>query len=449
MRTELFKSEGARWAAWFALVFLGLAAALLAAALWIVEDTQTAALRAANQADLETIENGFRDEGLAEALEVTRQRLGSPAGRPAPPEVSILIEATAAAGVPPKKLAGNLPAFAPRTGEFMLAGSRILGRGMHLADGTYAFVGRDTGGIAAARQRMVRAFSAIIGGAMLLAAGGGIFLRFQVMRRIEAITRTCEGIIAGRFDERIPLRGRHDDLERLSIAINEMLNRISVLLDNLRQVSSDVAHDLRTPLTRLRNRLEEARFKSVDIDDYAAAVSRAIGDTDQVLSIFSALLRISQIEAGTRAATFAEVSLSALLERVVEMYRPVAEDHDHRLSARIEPAVGIHGDAELLTQMFANLIENAIAHTPDHTTIRIELQARPDAVVAAVADDGPGIPAAERGKVLRRFYRLSGSRTTAGHGLGLSLVAAIATLHHAKLVLEDAGPGLRVTASFA
>ncbi|MDB6086713.1 MAG: hypothetical protein JWN43_4594, partial [Gammaproteobacteria bacterium] len=191
-----------------------------------------------------------------------------------------------------------------------------------------------------------------------------------------------------------------------------------------------------------------ARMEAVTAADYAAAVARAIDDTDQVLAMFSALLRISQVEAGTRMATFAELSLTELLENLVEMYRPVAEDHDHVLSAGIQAGVSIRGDAELLTQMFSNLIENAIRHTPTHTRIRVELQRSADAIVASVIDDGPGIPAHEHTTVLRRFYRLSGSRSTAGHGLGLALVAAIANLHQATLRLSDGNPGLCVSASF-
>ena len=433
-------------AALFAALFLGLAAGLIAAVLWIVKDTQTSSLVLANDADIATIENGFRAEGIDEAVEVTKQQLGSSnSARALSPGAYILLEDRAHG-----KRFGNLEGFAPRLGlvELNSAGSRILGRGVFLAPDAYLFVGRDTAEIAATRVRIVKAFGWVIAGSMLCAGAGGTLLRVQLMRRVDAITHTCEGIIAGRFNERIPISSRGDELERLSVAINEMLNRISALLDNLRQVSSDVAHDLRTPLTRLRNRLEAARGGAVTTVDYAAAVARAIDDTDQVLAMFSALLRISQIEAGTRVATFAQLSLSNLLENAVDMYRPVAEDHQHVLSASIQPEVRIRGDAELLTQLFSNLIENAINHTPLHTHIRVALQSSEDAVVASVSDDGPGIPAHEHTKVLRRFYRLSGGRSTSGHGLGLALVAAIANLHQATLRMTDAKPGLCVSANF-
>jgi signal transduction histidine kinase len=178
------------------------------------------------------------------------------------------------------------------------------------------------------------------------------------------------------------------------------------------------------------------------------AVSRAITDTDHLLSIFSALLRISQVEAGTRAQSFSPVCASELLERIYQLYLPVAEDCHHSLSRSLADDIHVRGDEELLTQMFSNLIENALHHTPAATPIRLTLDVIDGGPVAAVIDGGPGIPIDEREKVLRRFYRLSSSRSTEGHGLGLSLVAAVAELHGARLELGDAEPGLRVNVVF-
>jgi signal transduction histidine kinase len=460
-QTSIRNSESFRLAVLFAGLFLLLAAALLSAVLWIVDDTQTAELSRANDADIALVANGFRDEGVNEATEVVKQRLGSSAFTAgSSPGAFIVIEDQAG-----KKLAGNLSAFAPRLGVFALPLSpaprdaasgaaeacrdrSILGRGVDIAPGIYLFVGRDTAPLAATRARILQAFVGIAAAAIVFGVLGGALLRSQFMRRVNAITRTCEGIIAGRFSERIPLRGRGDEWDRLASAINEMLNRISALLDNLRQVSSDVAHDLRTPLSRLRNRLDDARLEAVTVADYSAAVARAIEDTDQLLSMFSALLRISQVEAGTRMAAFVPLSLTGLLESLYEMYRPVAEDHRQTLESNIQQGVQIRGDGELLTQMFSNLIENAIRHTPAQTSIRVALRASKESIVASISDNGPGIPLQEHEKVLRRFYRLSGGRSAPGHGLGLALVAAIAQLHQATLVLQDAEPGLCVCAKF-
>jgi signal transduction histidine kinase len=421
---------------------------LLGVVYWIVNDTQTAALVGAIDADISTVKNGYRGEGLPEAIEVVNQRLG--AGKYSGEDLPggyILIRDEATG-----KFEGNLQLEQFKLGLFSVRAPRsqkrrsmvtVLGRGVYIADGIYLFVGRDTSQIVKTRVKIVKAFAWIEAVSILIAGLGGIFFSVQFMRRIDAITRTCQSIIAGKFNDRIPLRGSGDELDRLSVAINNMLDRISTLLDNLRQVSSDVAHDLRTPLTHLRNRLEEARQKSVTTDDYAAVVARAIGDTDHLLDIFSALLRISQIESGSRLAAFSALSLTDLLEKIHEMYGPVAEDEQHVLLQDIQKDVRIRGDGELLTQMFSNLIENAIRHTPSGTRILIRLRVSGSTVAASVEDDGPGIPLGEYDKVFRRFYRLTSSRSTPGYGLGLALVAAIANLHNAKIELSDNLPGLR------
>lgn len=451
--TRVLKTESFRSAALFATLFLILSWVLLGVVYWIVNDTQTAALVGAIDADINTIKNGYRGEGLPEAIEVVHQRLGAGKYSGADLPGGYILIRDAASG----EVEGNLQLGEFKQGLFSVPAPRrqkhrsttVLGRGVYIADGIYLFVGRDTGQIAATRVRILKAFAWIEGVAVVLAGLGGIFFSLQFMRRIDAITLTCQAIIAGKFSDRIPLRGSGDELDSLSAAINDMLDRISTLLDNLRQVSSDVAHDLRTPLTHLRNRLEEARQKSVTADDYAAMVSRAIDDTDHLLVIFSALLRISQIESGSRLAAFSALSLTDLLEKIYEMYAPVAEDERHALLHDIQRDVWIRGDAELLTQMFSNLIENAIRHTPSGTRILIRLRVSGDAVVASVEDDGPGIPAGEHAKVFRRFYRLTSSRSTPGCGLGLAMVAAIASLHNARIELVDNHPGLRCAITVA
>ena len=450
---RVFKTESFRSAALFATLFLLLSLVLLGAVYWIVDDTQTAALIGAVDADINTIRNGYSGEGLPEAIEVVQQRLGSGAyaGTDLPGGyILIRDEATG-------KFAGNLQPIATRLGLFSFSVPRakrpesrvkVLGRGVYIARGIYLFVGRDTSQIAATRVRILEAFAWIEAAAVILAGLGGIFFSVRFTRRIDAITRTCRAIIAGKFNDRMPLRGSGDELDGLSATLNDMLDRISALLDNLRQVSSDVAHDLRTPLTHLRNRLEEARQKSATADEYAAVVTHAIEDTDRLLVIFAALLRISQIESGSRLAAFSTLSLSDLLEKVYEMYRPVAEDAHQMLVRDLQKEVQIRGDGELLTQMFSNLIENAIRHAPADTRIMIRLSVPDGTPTASVEDNGPGIPAAEYDKVFRRFYRLTSSRSTPGNGLGLALVAAIANLHNARIELSDSRPGLCFRISF-
>ena len=456
-QTRVLKAESFRLAAIFALLFLALTGALMVAVLWIVDGAQRGTLIAANEADVATVENGFRDEGINEAVEVVRQRLGTP--EPAQPhrhslvpEAYMAIESSAGG-----TLVGNISAVECQPGVFTLelplSNGRhhrqpILGRCADLGSGVSLFVGRDMGALSMTRERIVHAFVWIAVGTCAVAILAGLFLGKRFMARVDAITETCERVIAGRLNERIPLRQRGDEWDRLAQAINEMLDRISALLENLQQVSSDVAHDLRTPLTRLRNRLEDARARSGSMEDYSTAMARAIEDTDQVLSIFGALLRISQVESGSRIQTFAPVCLTDLLEKIYQLYLPVAEDCRHQLSRHLQERVYIQGDEELLTQMASNLVENSIRHAPKGANIRLELASVNGTSVASVIDDGPGVPPGERDKVLRRFYRVSTSRSTEGHGLGLSLVAAIVQLHGARLELCDANPGFKVSMEF-
>jgi signal transduction histidine kinase len=450
--SRIFHTESFRLSALFAILFLGLAGLLMTATYWIVRQTQTAALVDAIDADISTIRNGFREEGLPEAEEIVRQLLGAPDySRASAPGGYILLQDRTRG-----KIAGNLPAMPNRLGLVSMPGRRrhgelgaMLGRGEFLTADVYLFVARDAASMGTTRARILRAYALITGAALLLAILGGVFFSVQFLRRIDAITVTCNAIVAGRFHDRIALRGSDDELDRLGRAINSMLDRIAALLDNLRQMSSDVAHDLRTPLTHLRQRLENASRKSTTLDDYSAAVGHAIADADELLTMFSALLRISQIEAGSRLAAFSTVSLSDLLQRVTDMLRPVAEDHGQTLDCDLAPEVSVRGDAELLVQLFVNLVENSVRHTPPGSHIRIGLREDGGQAVATVADTGPGIAAGEHDKVFQRFYRGAASRTTPGNGLGLALVAAIANLHQAKVELADNVPGLRVSVSLA
>ena len=443
---RILRAQSVRLAALFTALFLALALALLLTVLWMVDRAERAALRAADGADIAAIANGYRDEGVSEAAEVVRQLLGTAVYQRAhPPTVHIALIDRVHGPV-----AGNFTVPEPRVGSWDLraASGVVLGVGAELAPDLYVFVGRDAAAVAATRARILAAGLWIVGGALLAAVAAGVLFGLRVMRRVDAITRTCEAIVSGHFAERIAPAGGGDEWDRLAAAINQMLDRIATLVDDLRQVSSDVAHDLRTPLARLRARLEDARRAAASQADYAAAVTAAVADVDQILAMFAAVLRISQIEAGGRAAHFAPLRLSEVLGHLVEMYRPVAEDAGQALGAQFGEEALVEGDAELLTQMFSNLIENAIRHTPRGTHIRIGLRRSAGTMLVTVSDDGPGIPAEERAKVVKRFYRMATGRTAPGHGLGLALAAAIAGLHRAPLRLEDARPGLCVGAAF-
>ncbi|MGH8621322.1 MAG: sensor histidine kinase [Burkholderiales bacterium] len=362
-----------------------------------------------------------------------------------------------------KRIAGNLPPMKPLEGERVLPVSYLLADrssksddpadaypvvalGRQLRNGGFLLIGESRYRAVKAREAIVRAFAWGIAITVLLAAGGGAALGIGFLRRIEEINRTTRSIMDGDLGKRVPTSGGGDEMDQLAVNLNAMLDRIQALMESLKRVSDDIAHDLRTPLSRLRHRLEAARGRTAPGGDLV--IEQSIADVDAILEAFSALLRISQIEAGARRAAFSDVSLERIVSTVSEAYAPVAEDRSQRLKTVLASVPPVHGDRELLTQMVANLIENPIRHCPSEVDITVGLAQENGSPVLRVADTGPGIPAPEREKVFRRFYRLEASRTTPGSGLGLALVKAVADLHGAAVELADNNPGLRVTVRF-
>lgn len=284
----------------------------------------------------------------------------------------------------------------------------------------------------------------------LLAAGSAFYLARRARQKIDLFATALSKVSRGEIAERVPLSGSQDDLDHVAAQINGALAHLQKLIENVNQASSDIAHDLKKPIGRLRRRLEEALGSSESEAAIRPRVEAAIGELDSIVETFEALLRITQIEAGARRSRFCPVDLAGVLADIAEIYEPVAEEAQDSLRSRVAavgPAVVV-GDRELLTQLFANLIENAIRHSPPATRITLALEPREARYVAVVADTGPGIPEHEHENVFRRLYRLERERSTPGSGLGLSLVAAIAELHRARVVLSDNAPGLRVEVSF-
>jgi signal transduction histidine kinase len=281
----------------------------------------------------------------------------------------------------------------------------------------------------------------------LALAGGAVFSR-GALRRIETINAAFREITAGNLSRRVPARGTRDELDQLAININQMLDQVELLLSNLQQVTNDIAHDLRTPLGRLRQGLEATRLKQPDIAEYQATIDHAIDQSDKILETFAALLRIAQIESRVRRSKFNAVDLSDVSNTVIEALDAVIEDAGQSLVTEIARNVHVQGDKDLITQLFVNLVANATHHCSTGTEISVILKKDPEPILI-VSDTGLGIAENEREAVLRRFYRLEKSRTTSGSGLGLALVKAIADLHGANLTLSDNGPGLRVTIRFS
>ena len=308
-------------------------------------------------------------------------------------------------------------------------------------------VGDDLDRVEALDGVVLRGFAAALFGVILLGAAGGYGLSRDLQRRFAAISGVAEAIIDGDLARRVPVGGAGDDLDRLAATFNRMLDRIGQLMDSLRQVSNDIAHDLRTPLTRLRQRLE-AGLRCVDAQGRGEAMEAALVDLDAILETFAALLRISEIEGGARRAAFRRLDLTATARLVAESFAPSAEEGGRTLVLVADGPVMVEGDAELLAQLLVNLVENGLRHTPAGSAIRVIASMTEAGPVLSVIDDGPGVAAAEHERLFDRFYRLERSRSTPGSGLGLSLVAAIAKLHGARVALHDAEPGLEARVTF-
>lgn len=280
---------------------------------------------------------------------------------------------------------------------------------------------------------------------------GGVLLSRMLLARIETINRTSREIMAGDLARRIPESGVGDEFDDLSRNLNDMLDRIESLITGVKQVSDNIAHDLRSPLARLRSRLEVALIETRDVEGYREIVKDTIEETDHLLATFKALLSIAEAEAGAAKERFEVVELDGLLEDVAELYAPLVEEAGLRLDWEAdamptdkEARRHVLGDRDLMFQALANLIDNAIKYGASGGVITLSMRATAETVRVAVSDRGPGIPEADQPKVLERFHRLEPSRTTKGSGLGLSLVVAVARLHGGELLLEDNEPGLSV-----
>lgn len=278
--------------------------------------------------------------------------------------------------------------------------------------------------------------------------GGAAVLAYHMRRRISALSRTAHAIGHGELSRRLPVSPRMDEIDVLSSEVNVALARLEASVTALKQVTTDIAHDLKTPIGRTFLVLDDA-LQAETVEDLKSAVEVALGELRAIADTFDALLRIAQIESRSRTAQFSAVDLGALVREIFEVYEVIASDEGYTLQLRQTDAnYPIDGDPDLIRQMLANLLANAMRHTPVGSTIIVNLARRTDLICLTVSDNGPGIPEEERVRVFDRFYRLEKSRTTAGSGLGLSLVKAIADLHGAKVALYDNTPGLSVVVAF-
>jgi len=386
----------------------------------------------------------FRVEGLIGVSEAVQERdrtpgaldygLEDPDGRPIAGRLAGRSAATGWSTLTLREAGGDL--------EKIRVHATTLNRGYRL------LVGGDDESIEAVDDLLVRRFTLATVGVVLIGLVGGYGLARGMGRRIAAITDAAEAIIDGDLSRRVPGGRSDDDLDRLAATFNRMLDRIAALMDSLRQVSSDIAHDLRTPLTRLRGRLEANLGGAAGAAEHTAAIEGALADLDAILATFAALLRIAQIEGGARRSAFQAIDLAAIARTVVDAFAPSAEDAGQRLELEGQDSVVIEGDRELITQMLVNLVENSLRHAGPRARVKVRCAVQRGRPVLAVVDDGPGVPDTERERLFDRFHRLEASRSTPGSGLGLSMVAAVAKLHGAEVSLHDAAPGLDVRVTF-
>ncbi len=348
-------------------------------------------------------------------------------------------------------LAGNVSAVGIRTPADRLTDVQVIRYGRlstsrilshRLQDGALLVVGRDLQDVIAIEQLVLRALMIGAAVALVLAIGGALLFRRVLERRVAAIRRTAHEIESGDLSRRIPIDDAVDEFTRLNHDINRMLDRIQQLMDGVRDVSNAIAHDLRTPLARIRSQLDEALRRGAGRDALRDAARVSIESIDELISVFDKLLQIAEAESGVRLRSFGPVALKEIVTNVVELYDATAEANGVALVTDLDHEAVALGDRDLLARAMANLLDNALKYASADATIRVCTRHDRGSVAIVVADNGPGIAPNERQKVLQRFYRLDRSRSLPGNGLGLPIVAAIARLHDGRLVLEDAMPGL-------
>lgn len=312
-------------------------------------------------------------------------------------------------------------------------------------------VGRDLGEPEQFRRVMRRALVAALGMMGLGALVIWYFVGRRALKRIDSVSEASRSIMGGDLSRRLPVTGAGDEFDRLSENLNAMLDRIAALNDGLKQVSANIAHDLKTPLTRLRNRAEAALNANADPAATREALERTIVESDQLIRTFNAILMISRLEAGSSAESISQVDLAAIVADVVELYEPLAEEEGVALTAKIKEAATVQGNRELIGQALSNIIDNAIKYSAGATespTVTVSLVREAKAVRLVVTDNGPGIPAEDRERATERFVRLEASRSQPGSGLGLSLAKAVMTFHGGRLELSGNGQGLSVAMIF-
>lgn len=437
-RTTVFKLSLA-----YLLVFGVGAAFVLGGVAWNVNALLDEQIGQTVDAEIRGLAEQYEDGGIRQLVEVIERRAAQPG--------SSLYVVTDHAG---RTLAGNVATLPggvvdrPGLVETLYArpgdpGRRYtaLARVFLLSGGFRLMVGRDLDERENLRAIISHALITSLLWLVGIGALGGVSVARRVLRRVDTMTDTARTIMAGDLSRRLPVAGAGDELDRLALNLNAMLDRIALLMTGLREVSDNIAHDLRTPLTRLRNRAEDALRTAGSADQYRDALDKVIEEADRLMSIFSALLMIARAEAGTAQGAMADCDVGDLVRDVIDLYEPAAEEAGVRLDAEVAPGLRAQVSRELVGQAVANLIDNALKHAAG-SALTLRLSATAATVAIAVEDHGPGIAEPDRAQAVKRFGRLDAARSVPGAGLGMALVEAVARLHRGRFELAGNDPGL-------
>jgi signal transduction histidine kinase len=444
---RLLRSAGFRFAAIYALLLTASAVALATFLWWSTAGLLDRQTTAAIQADAQSLTERFALGGLTALVLTIEDRLTQNVE-----DDAIYLLADPAG----RRLAGNLAHWPQgatmQYGELYelpveRAGMRSLAvvEGFTLPGGFRLLIGRDAQVRAQLRGLLTGALLWAVVVVVAMASIGALVVRSLFRHALANVSATATAIAGGDFSQRVKLSGRGDEFDQLAETINEMLDRMARLMEGVREVSNAIAHDLRTPITRARARLEEATEHAETVSQLRAAVERATADLDGIIAVFQALLRIAEIEAGSRRSAFATLEVVPLLAGVAELYGVVAEEKGIALKVNAPGRLTAFGDRELIQQAVANLVDNAVKFSPAGGTVILSVAASRAGVEITVADQGPGIPEVDRARATERFFRGESARNSPGSGLGLALVQAVAQLHGGSLHLVDAAPGLAAT----
>ncbi len=445
---KLLKTSTFRLAALYLLLFAVSVAALLAYVYWntavLLERQTDDTIRA----EIQALADQYRLRGLTGIIDTVQRRSREETG-----SIYLLTDAAGA------KIAGNidkLPAEAVGDKEWIEFPLNVMHRGAtehHTARAYHTDLAGDYELVVGRDVEALRQFAGIIRGtilgaiaiAVVLGLGGGLAMSRNFLRRVDAITDASRTIMGGNMQGRMPVSGSGDELDRLALSLNEMLDRIERLMTGMQEVSSNVAHDLKTPLTRIKARLEGA-LRAGTSADYREALEKTVEDADRLLQTFNSLLSIARAESGQSRGGLAPIDARTILADVAELYEPMVEEQGGALTIAAPEGLEILADRQLLSQAVSNLVDNALKYgAPEATAPQIAITGaiEGDNVVLTVSDRGPGIPPIDRERAIERFVRLDASRSKPGNGLGLSLAAGVMKLHGGRLVLEDNDPGLR------